>query len=82
MIYAARFAVFGAATLKKRIPQTTPSFNPGPHPGICAPLGFVMKAIFTLLCSLLLITSLPAATKRPNILVITTDDVGIWNVGL
>ena len=41
-----------------------------------------MKLRLTALWILLSITGVHAATKRPNILVIMTDDVGVWNVGL
>lgn len=41
-----------------------------------------MKKTIITLCSLLLASALHAETKRPNILVITTDDVGIWNLGI
>lgn len=41
-----------------------------------------MKTILLTLCAVLLGTAAHAETKRPNILVITTDDVGIWNLGI
>ena len=41
------------------------------------------KTTVLTLCAVLLGTFfLQAETKRPNILVITTDDVGIWNLGI
>ncbi len=41
-----------------------------------------MKFRLTALWILLSFTGVHAETKRPNILVIMTDDVGVWNVGL
>jgi arylsulfatase len=41
-----------------------------------------MKFRLTALWILLSITGVHAETTRPNILVIMTDDVGVWNVGL
>ena len=40
-----------------------------------------MKLVSALFCTLVLTTQLHAQTKRPNILMIMTDDVGVWNVG-
>lgn len=41
-----------------------------------------MKLLCLLFSLLSTVLCLQAETKRPNILVITTDDVGYWNVGL
>lgn len=41
-----------------------------------------MKSRLTALWILLSFTGVHAETTRPNILVIMTDDVGVWNVGL
>ncbi len=40
-----------------------------------------MKLVSALFCTLVLTTQLHAQTKRPNILMIMTDDAGVWNVG-
>lgn len=41
-----------------------------------------MKSIVLALGLCMIVAAVHAETKRPNILVITTDDVGMWNLGL